>query len=467
MASTTKKTKDKVQTGELGESGTYINSGVITGEEYNPDLMGRRKFEKYNEMRLGNSTVSTSLEAVKLPIIQAKYTVAPASDDEADIKIAEKLEYNLFTHLDWKQVIRESLTYLDFGFSVSEEVFNAGEIDGEPIILLDKLGFRKQTSVWKWETEDKQSGITQLTQSGKNISIPMNKLFHLAHKREGDNHEGVSVLRSAFANWYYVTTYYKIDAVGYERQALGVVDIKYPKGADQASIDKLEQAARNIRANGQSFVSRPDGYEIAWMDMKAGTLKDPTGAIDHHIREISKNVMAQFLEMGGSGSSGAYSSSQTQYELFVMAVQAIADAFVDSFNRQVIKTWVDLNYNVTQYPKLEVTRIGDDNMESLVKSIKMLVEAKVITPTDEDEAWFRDKFDLPDLPDELKRENADDKEVKKDEDIDTDITDDAEEILDDADLDKPDKVKASALLAQAKKIKNAIMDKLYGPRNGA
>lgn len=412
MASKKPQSKKPVETGEKGTSGTYISYGTISGEEYNPDLMGRRKFAKYNEMRLGNSSISTSLEAIKLPIISAKYTVTPASDDEADVKIAEQLEYNLFTHLNWKQTIRECLTYLDFGFSVSEEVYEAGEIDGQTLIMLDKLAFRKQQSVEKWETDDKKPGITQRTVDNKTASIPMDKLLLLSHKREGDNYEGHSILRTAYASWFYVTTYYKIDAVGYERQALGVVDVEYPKGADDASIKKLEEAARNIRANGQAYISHPEGYSVEFKDMKASTLKDVTPAIDHHIREIAKNVLAQFLEIGSSGSSGAYSASQTQYELFIMAVQAIADAVVENINRQVVKTWVDMNYNITSYPRLEVTDIGDDNLEALVKSIKLLVEAKIITPTDEDEAYFRDKLELPDLPEELRRDAQDKTETK-------------------------------------------------------
>lgn len=452
---------------EAGDSGVHINYGVITGEEYNPDLMGRRKFVKYNEMRLGNVSVSTSLEAVKLPIISSKFTVKPGSDDEQDVKIAERLEYNLFQHLDWKQTVREGLTFLDFGFSLSEEVWDAGEIAGEPLVILDKLAFRKQASVTRWETEDKQPGITQQLTSGKTASISRDSLFHLAHKREGDNYEGVSVLRSAFPNYWYLTTYYKIDAIGYERQALGVVDITYPSGATDEDRRKLEEAARNIRANNRSFISHTEEYKVAWMDMKANTLKDITPAIDHHIREISKNVLAQFNEIGSAGSSGAYSASQTQYELFIMAVQAIADTYVENFNRQVIKKWVDLNYNVEHYPKLEVTKIGDDSLEALVKSIKLLVEAQIITPTDEDEAFFRDKFDLPDLPHDLKRNPDDKKDDKRSETTKKDTEDAGDDEDESAENEQGRVTATSKLLAQAAKIKNAIRDRLYGPRDGS
>lgn len=460
MASTKKQAKDKVEQGEIGSSGTNINYGQIIGEDYNPDLMGRRKFAKYNEMRLGNASVSTSLEAVKLPIISAKYTVKAASEGAQDVKIAEDLEYNLFTHLDWRQILRESLTYLDFGFSLMEEVYEAGDIDGRPIILLDRLSFRKQSSIQAWQTEDKEPGVTQLTFDGKTASIPMNKLFLLSHKREGENYEGISILRTAYANWYYVTTYYKIDALGYERQALGVVDIVYPKGASKESIAVLETAARNIRANGQSFISRPEGYIIQWMDMKSGTLKDPTKAIDHHIREIAKNVQAQFNEIGSHSSSGAYSSSQTQYELFIMAVQAIAETVVENFNRQVVKTWVDQNYNVTSYPKVLVPQIGDDNMEAMIKSLALLVDAGIITPTDADEAYFRDKFDLPDMPDELKGKDRKPKTTKTPPTTDAGA---AEDPTDDTAGDAP--VKASAIRAMARKMKQLLTDKLYGPRD--
>lgn len=459
MASSNKPKRSKIDTGEIGQSGTNVQFGIISGEEYNPDLLGRQKFAKYNEMRLGNVSASTSLEAIKLPIISAKFTVEAASTDPADEDIAAKLEYNLFTHLDWNQTLREALTYLDFGFSLMEEVYEAGEIAGSPMILLDRLALRKATSIQAWETQDHQPGVTQMTSIGKMLSIPMDKMLHLAHKKEGDNYEGVSVLRTSYANWYYLTTFYKIDALGYERQALGVLDIEYPMNANESDKQNLVNAARNIRANEQSYLMRPAGYTVQWMDMKAGTLKDPTKAIEHHMREIAKNVMAQFNEIGSGGSSGAYSASQTQYELFILAVQAIADAFVDAFNRQVVKTWVDLNYNVTDYPKLQVARIGDDNMESVVKSLALLVDAGMITPTDDDEAYFRRRFELPDLPEELRGKDRKPKTAQVKDKNAPPANDQAEE--------GTEPVKASSFLARAKRLKQAIEDKLYGPRKAA
>lgn len=447
--------QDVVRQGEIGESGTLINYGFIQGIEYNPDLMGRKKYQAYEEMRLGNSSVSTSLEAVKLPIVSAQFSVQPASESAKDVEIAKQLEYNLFKHLEWKARVREALTYLDFGFSVMEEVYAPMTIDGAQMIGLDKLGFRKQSTIYSWRLDDGQAGVHQRTQLGHVHDMPFEKVLLLSNKREGDNYEGVSVLRTAYANWYYLKTYYQIDAIGYERQALGVLDIEYPIGADPKTKENLEAAARNIRANEQSFISHPTGYIIKWMDMMAGTLKDPTPAIDHHVREISKNLLEQFNEIGSKGSSGAYSASQTQYELFILTVQAIADTFVEAFNRQVIKTWVDLNYNVTEYPELQVSKIGD-NKDALVTSIKTLVDAGIITPTDADEAYFRSHFDLPDLPDDQLRVNRPDKtpdeqpaKTKQDQ------------------TQKDEKLNASTLVATAKQLSQALTDSLYGSSEAA
>lgn len=455
MASTKPK-RSKLDTGELGYSGTVINYGIISGEEYNLDLMGRRKFAAYNEMRLGNSSVSTSLEAVKLPIVSAKYTVQAASDSAQDVEIADKLEYNLFQHIDWKQFLRESLTYLDMGFSTCEQVYEFGEIGGTPLIILDRLAFRKQSSVWTWETKEHEHGLTQITAMGQQASIPMDKLFLLSHKREGDNYEGHSLLRTAYANWFYLKTYYKIDAIGYERQALGVVDIEYPTGSSPETRKELENAARNIRANEQSYFSHPVGYTMQWMDMKAGTLKDPSKAIDHHVREIAKNVQAQFNEIGARSSSGAYSSSQTQYELFLMAVQSVAETLIENFNRQVVKPWVDMNYNVTAYPKVLVPKIGDENMEAMVKSIVSLVTAGIITPTDEDEKFFRDKFTMPDLPAGLEGQPR----AKAPS---TAAPADTPPVVPDAKAtDKNKDVKASTLIAAAKALRHKLSKLLHG-----
>ena len=355
MATSSTANKKKLQ--ELGDSGTQIFSGIIVGDEYRPELRGRQALKIYDEMRRGDSTVHAGLMAVKLPIIGVDWSVEAASDEDVDQKAADLLKFNLLQVLDWKARLGEMLTMLEFGFSVFELVFDVMEVDGVDRIVLTKLAYRKQRTIEKWQCEDGTPGVTQRTAKGELVSIPRWKLLVLTHQQEGDNYEGQSILRSAYQNWYFKKTFYQIDAMKHERQALGVVKIKYPNGADQTMREEARRAASNVRVNERAYLEEPTGWEIDFMDMKSNTTADPTAAIAHHDRQILKNMAVQFIDIGSAGSSGSLAASNDQRGLFDQQEQATAEQIASAVNDQVVKAIIDLNFTVSKYPKVRPGRI--------------------------------------------------------------------------------------------------------------
>lgn len=390
---------------EIGESGTRIINGFITGEEYNADLRGRRMYEIYEEMRRGNATVKATLSAVKLPIASATWSVQPASDDATDLEAAALVEANLMEVLNFQSILSEALTHLDFGFAVFEKCWGVQEIDGKWRVVLNKLAFRKQTTLYKWETEDGKPGITQMNVAGKTFGIPASKLLVITNAQEGENYEGVSILRPAYQSWYIINQLYKIDAIGHERQALGVVDVQYPKGASEKDIRKVERLARNVRANEEAYISHPEGWNIGFMDMKAHTLKDIGPSVSHHNRQITLSAMAQWLMIGAENGSGTRSAGEDQSSMFELANQAVAENIAADFNAQVIKQIVDLNFNVKAYPKIVVSRVGRENLKEMADTFKTLVDAGGINPYEQDEEHLRKLMHLP-LPKEIDGDNS-------------------------------------------------------------
>lgn len=372
----------------IGESGVVMNSGVITGEEYNPKLQGQGALKAYNEMRSNDATVNATLDIVKLPIQGADYDVDPASEDVRDVAAADLVKTCLFHLVEWPKFLEEALTYLDFGFCVFEMVFESRVIDGQERIALVDLQFMKQTSVQGWELKDGGYGVKQVV-NGKDYYIPGAKLVRFTHKQEGANYQGRSVLRTAHKHWYIKDKLYRIDAVGHERQALGVVQIIKPKGAQEKDEKKVVKLVRNLRANESSYLMHPDGWTVQFMDMKAKSLKDIEPSINHHDRQISKNVLAQFLEIGAAGSSGTRSTSEDQSSLLDMARDNIAKKLVDVLQNTVVRTLVDLNFNDVEYPTLRVGKISDDNIPVISEAVAKFVDAGVLHPTPADENTTR------------------------------------------------------------------------------
>lgn len=381
---------------QLGDSGTQIFNGIISGEEYLYSLTGVSLMRVIEEMRRGDPTVAAGLKAIKQPLIGADWFASPASEDAADIDAAD-LVTKVFTEvLDWQHLLTEILTMLEFGFSVFEIVGDMQFVDGALRWVPTKVAFRKQTTIQAWQQQDGSAGITQVTTSGAGIvSIPDGKLVTFTYQREGDNWQGISALRPAYQPWYFKKELTVIESLQYERQGLGVLSLEAPANATDADINKMIDAARNLRANEQSYILKRPGWIVEFMDMKSKTNADPSAAIDRHDRAILEALQAQFIKIGAAGSSGSYNSSATQRELLVESCEALAAQIGSRISDTLVKLIVDKNFNVSAYPKWVCGDISKENITDFATVYKTLVEARALTPSDADEDHIRKTMRLP------------------------------------------------------------------------
>ena len=404
----------KVKPGqELGGTGTIFVGGIISGEEYNSDLAGIKGLQTIDQMRKGDATVSASLKAIKLPIRAANWFIEPASDDPKDVEIADFIKQNLFEEMTitWSDFLRQSLLHLDYGRMVFEIVYKQLE-DGK--IGWHKFAPRLPSTIFKWQTQDKQDGVTQLLPSGGEVSIPIEKLIIFVNDKEGDNWEGISILRQAHKNWYIKEQLYKIDALSFERQGLGIPYTKPPIGASEQDRNKAVELVKNLRANEEGHVEIPEGWDFGFMDMKGNTLRNIMPSIMHHDRQIVKNVLAQFLELGASGASGSFALSQDQSRLFLLSLQSVAKHITEAINKFAIPRLIELNFDVKEYPKLNFSKIGQVDFDKLSTALQRLTQAGVLTPDEDLEIHIRETMELPEMAeDEEDVEGATHKKKKK------------------------------------------------------
>lgn len=389
--------------GEKGVSGTYMLGGIISDEEYNSKLEGKEGLDIFDQMRKSDATVRAALQAVKQPVLDAEWKMVASPDADAkEQKIAEDLQRGLDEDFKFKAFLREATNYLEFGHSVFEPVFEYTEVDGKPFIALTKMASRKQSSIYKWETDDHKPGIHQLTSTGFQADIPREQLMYLVHEQEGDNFEGVSFIRSMYQPWYMKGQIYKIMAMAVEKQGLGIPMLTAPKGAKDGEKKLARKAVQNMRANNKSYIELPEGWVVEMLDMKAGTRTDPMPFIQHLDHQILKSALVQFLDMGAHrGSGGTQGASGDQSQLLYQSLTSIANTIADAFNEDVVKQWVDKNYsNVKHYPKLTVSKIASEDLVAFATSIQSLTTAKVLTPDPDLEKSVREKYHLPDLPKE-------------------------------------------------------------------
>jgi hypothetical protein len=397
------KDKPKSSFKELGASGVQFFDGMISGEEYLTELQGTKGIDVYDRMRRSDAQVRGTLYAITLPIRQAKWFVEPASEKPIDIEIAERIEKNLFTEMiiTWDDFLRQALGYLTFGFSVFEKVLAVTE---DNKILLKKLAPRLQGTIYRWRINDngQLTGIQQYVQKGDNgryeyIDIPVEKLALFINEQEGANFEGISVLRSAYKHWYIKDELYKIDAIGHDRWSSGIPVLGEPESANDGDRSRVATILSNLHSREKSYVHKPHGWEFEMFE-KSGSNESIIKSISHHNEEIAKNVLAQFINLGTSG-SGSRALGESFEELFMQSLNAVAGYVSDNMNRYVIRQLVDLNWNVTEYPRLKASRIML-NLNKWLDGLAKVGLGNAVTRDNEIENVLRDTLGFPELSEE-------------------------------------------------------------------
>lgn len=388
---------------EIGYTGTIIQEGQISDTEHNPDLKGIKWFKTVDKMRKSDATVRASLRALFLPILSANWFVEPASDDTSDKKIAEFVQDNLMNGMSrtWREFLQEALLYLPYGVMPFEEIY---DLNAEGQIIIRKMGVRLPNTIYKWEMENGNNGITQQLSDGKKASIPIEKMTIFVNEKEGDNWWGNSVLRSAYPHWYYKTNIYKIDAMAHEKHGLGIPLVTMPPNASAEDEKKASAIAKNIRVHNQAFIKKTAGWIIEMMDQKSSTLKNPAWSIQHHNRQIVLNLLVQFLEIGSQGSSGSYAASNDQSDLFMLSEESMAVHIAECLNNYAIKRLVDFNFTVDKYPQLKCNKIKRIDFQKLAQGLASLGSSQFLTPNKKTEDWLRDQYDMPEIEEEERAE---------------------------------------------------------------
>jgi hypothetical protein len=387
----------------FGVSGTQIQRGLIISEEFNPDLQWKEAIRTYDVMRRTDPQVFSTLLIMELPIRSAEWKIAPATYSPRDLEIASFVESNLFHLMErqWDDLLRHVLLMLPYGFSLFEQTFR---VDGGRVLLRD-IAPRHPRTIMRWWTDSDNNliGVQQWAfRDGRleYIDIPVDVLVHFAFRQEGQNYEGVSVLRSAYKPWWYKQNFERIIAVGYEREHVGIPVVRLPEGFTREDLENAQKIGKHLRAHEMAYVTLPPGWDLEWLkarttERKGSTMLEMMYYLD---RQIQQNVLAQFLSLGTTD-VGSYALSNDQSRVFLMSLQATAKYIASVFNQRTIVPLVRYNYgDVGIYPQLICQKIHAYNFMDLTASIANLAGIGVIPVTPELEDYVHDLLGIPAPP---------------------------------------------------------------------
>ena len=393
--------------GEYGRTGLRHYAGILY-EEYEPKLQGRKGVEIYTEMAESDSVIGSMMFAVEMLLRQAKWSVDPGGDTEADKKAAEFVKGCMNDmSATWQDTISEIMTFIIYGWSWHEIVYkrrmgrsqdpktNSKYDDG--LIGWRKLSIRGQDTLWQWNFDEDGElvGMTQMAAPDfVTRTIPKSKSIHFRTKSRKDNPEGRSVLRNCYRDWYFKRRMQEIEGIGVERDLAGLPMITPPDGVnlwDSSDPDAAQQLAyatqlvQNVRRDALEGIVIPHGWEFSLLNGGSRRQFEIGSIIERYDSRIAMTILADFVLLGHQ-EAGSWALSSDKTEMFAMAIGTYMEIICEAFNTQAIPQLIELNVEhfkgITAYPKMVHGDVEQDDVQAFGDLVARLVGSGVITPSD-------------------------------------------------------------------------------------
>jgi len=384
-----------------GVTGTQNSGGFITDEDENIEWSDPlKRVKNVDIMRKTCVRTRQSLQLLKTPLLGATMRIEPASDDNVDIKNAIFIEEMLFNSpfFRWDDVIREQLTYLDFGNSVMEKLYTRHE--GK--LWLSEVAFRMQQTIFEYDTHHgKLEQIRQtnagFTDEGDPLPMPAESVIFSVYEQEGNNFMGFSALRPAWINWRAKMFLIKGDMVRYERFGIGTPSIEV-EGNDipQEAID----AVQNFRSNNEGFIAKTKKWAMSIFGGGRNSGMDIERMVLFHDHQILFNVMANFMAKG-EAQVGNFALTKVAADMFFNNVEREANHVENIWNEpdglfSNISQIMALNFgdNVGM-PKLRIENLELNDLSGFAERASKYVSAGLLDPTPDVKKHIREMEKLP------------------------------------------------------------------------
>ncbi|NAZ37162.1 hypothetical protein [Rubellimicrobium sp. CFH 75288] len=331
----------------------------------------------------------------------------------------------------FEAVIAEIATMFVYGYAPMEITLKrrAGPNPRDPLrhsrfsdgrIGIASLALRAQTSITRWDVDDRTGEIRGLWQqpiSGPEIYLPAEKILLFRTTEERNNPEGRSLLRSAYRDWYFKKRIEEIEAIGVERDLAGLPVALMPSRFFAADADPAEKRllqawqtlVTSIRRDQREGVIIPSDrdasghplFDLKLLSSGGARTFDTTRIIDRRSRAMATSVLADFLFLGQQA-VGSFALSSDKTALFATAVGAFARSICAVFNRRLVPLlWEANGWKPDALPMIVCGDIENPNIADLAQLLGVLAGAgATLFPDRELENHLRKLMGLPLAPED-------------------------------------------------------------------
>ena len=389
--------------------------------ERTPELQWPKSIEVFEDMVRQDAQVSSVLSAIATPIMRTGWRIdGTGCRPEVVAHVAADLGLPISGEggaapatrtrgrFSWTEHLSTLVPdHLQYGHAVFEQTYyrpRSVEDGGDGLFHLRKLGYRPARTIAEWRVAPDGGlvGITQFATVAPNGALigygsrignqlDVSRLVVYTNRRKGANWVGESVLRPAYKNVLLKDQFLRVDAQVVERNGLGI-PVHTASTVEPEEIDAGLEIATAVRAGDDSGVSLPNGATFELSGVK-GTLPDILAKIKYHDEQISRSVLAHFLNLGSQ--TGSWALGTTFADFFTLSIQAIAENIRETASRHIVEDLVDINYGPEEpAPKIVFDEIGS-RQGAILTAISSLISSGAIRPDEDLERFIRSTLELP------------------------------------------------------------------------
>lgn len=364
-----------------GGFGTQANELLDVSEVKVDDL--RAMYRKDGQVR-------SLYRILSLPIRTLDPTFKPQEGDTSDGTEEAEFCHDVFTKppgqggmtSSFGRLLTGMTRALADGFAVFEKVW---QISPDNQVVYRKFAPRDSRTCSF--ILDENGGLEAVRQrahwQGKRIdkTIPASKLLVYTAQHEENPWYGESYLLPAF---YDHDTKQKLKYIGNLAHQFHAVPGRigsYPPG----ELNKDEKRSFRDALAKMGFntaMTKPANYTVEPFG-GTGAMPDFKGMLDYYDTQMAKSVLAQFIQLGTGSSTGSWSLSSDQSDLFTMALQAVADEMAEVIGFYAIPQLVDFNFRSGAYPAVQLGPLADATKQMMSGVFTEIADAASVNVTQE------------------------------------------------------------------------------------
>lgn len=336
------------------------------------DKIAKEKGLKFYTKLLYDEQVKFCLNIKKFLILSGGWEIIPADDSQQAIQQAKFVLDNLNSlKRSFSSILFSVLSALDFGFSISEIIF---EKDNNSLKVKDIK--TKFPWLFQFEFDDYGNLIRILTVEGQ--EVPREKLIIWSYSSTFGQLQGESDLKAVYRSWWLKDNVIKFYSRYLERYVVPIAKGKIPPNATEEEVREFFETLKRI--HNVSVILLPktssgEGFDFELVETKKDAGEQFLKAIELTNEAIGRGLLIPSLFGATKASYGSYALGELQFDVVYQFLVSISNNLSDeAINKQLIRVLIDLNFDTPKYPKFKIKPINREFAEKFFKAMSIGVE---------------------------------------------------------------------------------------------